>query len=48
MLKKRGGKDTDVTSTNGKSEQIGVVEEADENPCDVLTSQSGKRKYSYA
>ena len=31
MLKKKDGKDSDGTS--GKSDQAGVVEEADENPC---------------
>ena len=48
MLKKKGGEDSQRASTSGKSEQTGVVEEADENPCDVLTAQSGKRKYSNA
>jgi len=48
MLKKRGGKDSDRASTSGKSDQVGVVEKADENPCDVLTTESGKEKYSDA
>ena len=39
MLKKRGGKDFDKASTSGKSDQVGAVEEADENLCDVLTAQ---------
>ena len=45
MLKKKSSKDTDGTNTSGKSEQTDVVEQADENPCDILTVQSGKRKY---
>ena len=48
MLKKKGGKDSDGASTNGNLDQAGVVEQADENPCDVLTAQSGKGKYSDA
>jgi len=43
-----GGKNTYGASTKGKSKQASVVEEADENPCDVLTAQSGKRRYSNA
>ena len=31
-----------MTSTSGKSEQVGIVEEANDNPCDVLTVQSRK------
>ena len=46
MLKKKSSKDTDGTSTSGKSEQGDIVEEADETLCDVLIAQSGKRKYS--
>ena len=41
MLKKRGGKDSDRANTSGKSDQIVVVEKADEDPCDALTAQSG-------
>jgi len=48
MLNKKGGKNSDGASTSGKSEQPGVVEEAYENPCDILTPQSGKEKYSDA
>jgi len=48
MLKKKGGKNSDGASTSEKSEQVGVVEEAYENPCDVLTGQPGNRKYSDA
>ena len=36
MLKKKCGKNSDGVSTSRKSEQTGVVEEADENPFDVL------------
>ena len=45
MLKTRGGKDYDWASINRKSDQASVVEEADENPCDVLTAESEKKKY---
>ena len=48
MLKKKGGKDSDGASTSEKSDQVGVVEEADEDSCDVLTAESGKGKYSDA
>jgi len=48
MLKKKGGKDSDGASTSGNLDQAGVVEQADENPYDVLTAQSGKGKYSDA
>jgi len=44
ILKKRGGKDSDRANTSGKSDQAGVVEEAYENSCDVLTAESGKEK----
>jgi len=30
------------------SDQAGVIEQADENPCNILTAQSRKRKYSDA
>jgi len=46
MLKRKGNKDSDKTSTSEKSDQAGVVEEADEDSCDVLTAESGKGKYS--
>ena len=39
MLKKKCGKDFDGASTNRKSEQADIVEEVDENSCDVLTAQ---------
>jgi len=48
MLKKKGGNDSNGASISEKSEQADVVEKADENPCDVLTTQSGKEKYSDA
>ena len=48
ILKKKDDKDTDETSTSETSEQVDVVEEAYENPCDVLIAQSEKRKYSDA
>jgi len=46
MLKTRGGKDYNWASISRKLDQASVVEEADENPCDVLTAQSRKDKYS--
>ena len=46
LLKKKDGKDSAGASTSEKSDQAGVVEEADENSCDVLTVESGKDKYS--
>ena len=46
MLKKKGGKDSDGASR--KADQVEVVEQADKDPCDVLTAQSGKYKYSDA
>ena len=48
MLKRKGGKDSDGASTSGKSDQARVVEEADEDSCDILTAESGKDKYSDA
>ena len=48
ILKRKGRKDSDGASTSGKSNQAGVVEEADEDSCDVLTAESGKDKYSDA
>ena len=35
MLKRKGGKDSDRASTSGKLDQAGVIEEADEDSCDV-------------
>ena len=46
MQKRKGGKDSDRTSTSEKSDQAGVAEEADEDSCDILTAESGKGKYS--
>jgi len=38
MLKKKGGLGADGASTSGEqSDQAGVVEEAVEDPCDVLS-----------
>jgi len=48
MLKRKSDKDSDRASTSGKSDQVGVVKEASEDSCDVLTSESEKGKYSYA
>jgi len=48
MLKRKGSKDSDGVSTTEKSDQAGVVKEADEDACDVLTTESGKDKYSDA
>ena len=48
MLKRKDGKDSDGACTSGKSNQVGVVKEADEYSCDVLTAESGKGKYSNA
>jgi len=45
MLKKKGCTDSDGASTSEKSEKVSVVEEADENPCDVLITHSGRGKY---
>jgi len=45
---RKGGKDSDGASTSGKSDQARVVEEADEDSCDILTAESGKDKYSDA
>ena len=46
MLKRKGVKDSDGVSSIGKSDQAEVVEETDENSCDVLMGKSGKGKYS--
>ena len=43
MLKRKGGKDSDGASISENSDQVGVVEEADGDSCDVLTAESGKR-----
>ena len=48
ILKKRVMKDYDRDSNSEKSYQVGVIEEADENPCDVLTAEPGKENYSDA
>jgi len=48
MLKKKGSKYFDGASTSEKSYQTEIVEQADENPCDVLAVQSGKCRYSDA
>ena len=42
VLKRKCGKDSDRTSISGKSNQTAVVEEEDEDPCDVLTTELGK------
>ena len=48
MLMKKDDKDSDGTSTSGKPDHTGVIEQADGNPCDVLTAQLGEGKYSDA
>jgi len=48
MLKKKGCKDSDGGSISEKSDEVGVVEQVDEDSCDVLTAESGKSKYSDA
>ena len=48
ILKRKDDKDSEMASTSGKSYQAGVVEEADEDSCNVLTAESGKDKYSDA
>jgi len=48
MLKRKSDKNSDEASTSEKSDQARVVEEADEDSCDVLTAESGKNKYSDA
>ena len=48
MLNRKGGKDSDGASTSGKSDQTGVIEEADDNSCDFLMAESVKGKYSDA
>ena len=44
MLKKKGSKDSNGDSTSGKKGQAEVIE----GPCDDLTAESGKGKYSDA
>jgi len=39
MLKRKGGKDSDRASISRKSDQAGIVKEADEDSCDVLTTE---------
>ena len=39
MLKRKGEKNSDGTSTSEKLDQAGVVEEADKDSCDVLTTE---------
>ena len=46
MLEGKGGKDSDEASTSGKSDKVEVVEQIDEDPCDVLTVEPEKGKYS--
>ena len=46
MLKRKDNKDSDGACTNGMSDQAGIVEEANEDSCDVLTAESRKGKYS--
>ena len=48
MLKRKDDKDSDRASVSRKSDQAGVVKQADENLCDILTAESGKSKYSDA
>ena len=39
MLKRKGSKDSDGASTSLKSNQAEAVEQADEDPCDILIAQ---------
>ena len=48
MLKRKDNKNSDGAGTSGKSDQVRVVEEVDEDSCDVLTAELGKDKYSDA
>jgi len=48
MRKRKGSKDSDRASTSRKSDQIVVLEEADEDARDVLMAESRKGKYSDA
>jgi len=38
IMKRKGGKNSDGVSTSGKSNQVRVFEQADEDPRDVLTA----------
>ena len=40
ILKRKGGKDFDGANTSKKSDQAGIVKEADDDSCDVLTAES--------
>ena len=42
MLKRKGGKNSNGASTSGKSDQVRVVEEVDEDSCDVLIASHKK------
>jgi len=48
MLKRKDGKNSDEASTSEKSCQVRVVKEANEDSCDVFTTELGKGKYSDA
>jgi len=48
MPKRKGNKVSDGTSISEKLNQVRVVEQVDENPCDVLKVESGKCRYSEA
>jgi len=48
ILKRKGGKDSDGASTTKKLDRARVIEEADEDSCDVLMDELGKGKYSDA
>jgi len=40
ILKRKGGKDFDGANTSKKSDQAGIVKEADDDSCVVLTAES--------
>ena len=45
MLKKNGSPGADGVSTSGEQmNQAGVIEEVVEEPCDLLSSESGQRQ----
>ena len=46
MLKRKSDKNSDEASTSEKSGQVRVFKEADEDSCDVFTTELGKGKYS--
>ena len=46
MLKRKGGKDSDGANISRKTDQIGAVEETNEDLCDVLRTKLGQDKYS--